>query len=256
MSISQARRSKEKKRDLFYKSLALFLFFITINAIWILFFYEDDTLKIIYGILTPLLYCLYYYRIKKTRKRLKTKIKSHIYIPITYIFFGVFWYLLAHVFMYVSDKIEGDKDEVYKANIEAINEQNNDTDFQITDSKNLFEKLNIQTYFLFNPNLAYPCKVAEEIEWMFTKKSKNTTVHHSKQQANMIITFVILFLIQIGAIYISENIIYPKIRPRVVTRRKRMHTFLKIEDAFIDEKRVNESVQLTPKSNQSDFPKL
>ena len=78
MSISQARRSKEKKRDLFYKSLSLFLFLITINAIWILFFYEDDTLKIIYGILTPLLYCLYYYRIKKTRKRLKTKIKSHI----------------------------------------------------------------------------------------------------------------------------------------------------------------------------------
>ena len=148
MSISQARRSKEKKRDLFYKSLSLFLFLITINAIWILFFYEDDTLKIIYGILTPLLYCLYYYRIKKTRKRLKTKIKSHIYIPITYIFFGVFWYLLVILFIYVSDKIEGDKDEVYKANIEAINEQKNDTEFHITDSKNLFEKLNIQTYFL------------------------------------------------------------------------------------------------------------
>jgi Ca2+/Na+ antiporter len=256
MSISQARRSKEKKRDLFYKSLSLFLFLITINAIWILFFYEDDTLKIIYGILTPLLYCLYYYRIKKTRKRLKTKIKSHIYIPITYIFFGVSWYLLVILFVYVSDKIEGDKDEVYKANIEAINEQKNDTEFQITDSKNLFETLNIQTYFLFNPNLAYPCKVAEEIEFIFTKKSKNSTVHHSKQQANMIITFVILFLIQIGAIYISENIIYQKIRPKVITRRKRIHTFLKIEDVFINEKRVDEAVKLTPKSNQTDFPKL
>ena len=256
MSISQARRSKEKKRDLFYKSLSLFLFLITINAIWILFFYEDDTLKIIYGILTPLLYCLYYYRIKKTRKRLKTKIKSHIYIPITYIFFGVSWYLLVILFVYVSDKIEGDKDEVYKANIEAINEQKNDTEFQITDSKNLFEKLNIQTYFLFNPNLAYPCKVAEEIEFIFTKKSKNSTVHHSKQQANMIITFVILFLIQIGAIYISENIIYQKIRPKVITRRKRIHTFLKIEDVFINEKRVDEAIKLTPKSNQTDFPKL
>jgi Ca2+/Na+ antiporter len=256
MSISQARRSKEKKRDLFYKSLSLFLFLITINAIWILFFYEDDTLKIIYGILTPLLYCLYYYRIKKTRKRLKTKIKSHIYIPITYIFFGVSWYLLVILFIYVSDKIEGDKDEVYKANIEAINEQKNDTEFQITDSKNLFETLNIQTYFLFNPNLAYPCKVAEEIEFIFTKKSKNSTVHHSKQQANMIITFVILFLIQIGAIYISENIIYQKIRPKVITRRKRIHTFLKIEDVFINEKRVDEAVKLTPKSNQTDFPKL
>ena len=256
MSISQARRSKEKKRDLFYKSLSLFLFLITINAIWILFFYEDDTLKIIYGILTPLLYCLYYYRIKKTRKRLKTKIKSHIYIPITYIFFGVSWYLLVILFIYVSDKIEGDKDEVYKANIEAINEQKNDTEFQITDSKNLFETLNIQTYFLFNPNLAYPCKVAEEIEFIFTKKSKNSTVHHSKQQANMIITFVILFLIQIGAIYISENIIYQKIRPKAVPRRKRIHTFLKIEDVFINEKRVDEAVKLTPKSNQTDFPKL
>ena len=34
------------------------------------------------------------------------------------------------------------------------------------------EKLNVKTFFLFNPNLAYPCKISEEIEAAFTKKSK------------------------------------------------------------------------------------
>lgn len=256
MSISQARRLKEKKRALFYKTLSLFLFFIGVNAIWITFFYDDDTLNIIYGILTPLLYCIYYYRIKKTRKRLKSKIKSHIYIPITYAFFGVFWYIFASFFIYVSDKLDGSQDEIYEANMEATSKNNDESIVQVNDSKNLFEKLNIQTFFLFNPNLAYPCKAAEEIEFILSKKSKNVSVHHSKQQTNTIIIFVILFLIQIGAIYISEHVIYPRIKPKVVTRRKRIHTFLKIEDAFIDEKRVNEEVKLTPKSNSSNFPKL
>ena len=256
MSISQIRKARERKRALFYKTFALFLFFIASNALWITFFYEDDTLDIVYGILTPLLYCLIYYRIKKTRKRLKSKIKSHIYIPIIYSLFGVFWYVFASFFIYVSDKLDGTEDEVYEANIEAINEQNKETLVQLNDSKNLFEKLNIQTFFLFNPNLAYPCKVAEEIEMAFTKKPKNSVLHYSKQQTNTIIIFVILFLIQIGAIYVSEHLIYPKIKPRVVIRRKRIHTFLKIEDAFINEKRVNEEVNLTPKSPSSNFPKL
>ncbi len=256
MSISQIRKAKDRKRALFYKTLALFLFFIACNGLWITFFYEDDTLNIIYGILTPLLYCIIYYRIKKTRKRFKSKIKSHIYIPIIYALFGLFWYGFASFFIYVSDKLDGTEDEVYEANIEALNEQNKETLVQLNDSKNLFEKLNIQTFFLFNPNLAYPCKAAEEIEMAFTKKLKNTAIHHSKQQTNTIIIFVILFLIQIGAIYVSERYIYPKIKPKVVTHRKRIHTFLKIDDAFIDEKRVHEEVKLTPKSSSTDFPKL
>ena len=256
MSISQIRKTRERKRALFYKTLALFLFFIVTNTLWITFFYEDDTLDIIYGTLTPLLYCLFYYRIKKTRKRFKSKIKSHIYIPIIYALFGMFWYVFASFFIYVSDKLDGTVDDVYEANIEVINAQNKETDIQKNDSKNLFEKLNVKTFFLFNPNLAYPCKISEEIEAAFTKKSKNNTIHHSKQQANTIIIFVILFLIQIGAIYISEHYIYPKIKPKVITRRKRINTFLKIEDAFIDEKRVHEEVKLTPKSSSTDFPKL
>jgi len=256
MSTYQIRKAKERKRALFYKTLALFIFFILSNALWITFFHEDDTLSIIYGILTPFLYCLFYYRIKKTRKRLKSKIKSHIYIPIIYGIFGVFWYVFASFFIYVSDKLDGTEDEVYEANLEAIYENNNGDLIQLNDSKNLFEKLNIKTFFLFNPNLAYPCKVAEEIELAFTKKPKNTTVHQSKQQTNTVIIFVILFGIQIGAIYISEHFIYPRIKPKVVVRRKRIHTFLKIEDAFIDEKRVNEEVKLTPKSSNTDFPKL
>ena len=140
MSISQIRKAKERKRALFYKTLSLFLFFIVINALWITFFYEDDTLNIIYGILTPLLYCIIYYRIKKTRKRLKSKIKSHIYIPIIYALFGVFWYVFASFFIYLSDKLDGAEDEVYEANIEAINEQNTENLVKLNDSKNLFEK--------------------------------------------------------------------------------------------------------------------
>lgn len=256
MSISQIRKAKERKRALFYKTLALFLFFIVSNALWIAFFYEDDTLNIIYGILTPTLYCLFYYRIKKTRKRFKSKIKSHIYIPIIYALFGIFWYVFASFFIYVSDKLDGDVDEVYEANMEATNSNNLGIVTQVNDSKNLFEKLNVKTFFLFNPNLSYPCKIAEEIEGAFTKKSKIQSIHHSKQQANTIIIFVILFLIQIGAIYISEKYIYPRIKPKVVVRRKRINTFLKIEDAFIDEKRVNEEVKLTPKSSSTNFPKL
>jgi len=110
MSISQIRKARERKRALFYKTFALFLFFISCNTLWITFFYEDDTLKIIYGILTPLLYCVIYYRIKKTRKRLKSKIKSHIYIPIMYALFGVFWYVFDSFFIYVSYKLDGTED--------------------------------------------------------------------------------------------------------------------------------------------------
>lgn len=256
MSISQIRKAKERKRALFYKTLSLFLFFIVINALWITFFYEDDTLNIIYGILTPLLYCIIYYRIKKTRKRLKSKIKSHIYIPIIYALFGVFWYVFASFFIYVSDKLDGAEDEVYEANIEAINEQNTENLVKLNDSKNLFEKLNIQSFFLFNPNLAYPCKVVEEIEMAFSKKPKNNAIHYSKQQTQTIIIFITLFLIQIGAIYISEIIIYPRIKPQIATRRKKYQNFLKIEDVFIDENRIYENVEIKTKKSTNNFPKL
>ena len=254
--MQETRKSKDKKKALFYKTFALFIFLISINALWMLFFYDDDTLNIIYGILTPTLYCLFYYSIKKTRKRFKSKIKSYIYIPITYAFFGMIWYLFSTFFIYMSEKLDGNEDEIYDANVEIINGQNKEYLAQVNDSKNLFEKLNIQTFFLFNPNLAYPCKIAEEAELLFTKKSKKTQIHQSKQQANTIIIFVILFLIQIVAIYISENIIYSRIKPQINTRRKKTQNFLKIDGAFIDENRIYEEVKLNPKKPSSNLPKL
>lgn len=253
--MQQARKVKEKKRALLFKTLALFLFFISINTLWMCFFYDDDTLDIIYGILTPLLYCLFYYGIKKTRKRFKSKIKSYIYIPITYAFFGVIWYCFASFFIYVSDKLDGNEDEIYEANLEMMNNKNKELLIQINDSKNLFEKLNIQNFFLFNPNLAYPCKILEEVEFMITKKSKTSQINRSKQQANTIIIFVSLFIIQFIAIFVSENFIYPRIKPQVIKPKKRIRKFLKIEDAFINENRIYEEINLKPKET-NNFPKL
>jgi amino acid transporter len=251
--VPQLKKSRDKRKALIYKTLSLFIFLITINAIWISFFYSDDTLDIVYGILTPILYCVFYYSIKKTRKKFKSKIKSYIYIPIAYAFFGVIWYLFAGFFIYVSDKLDGSADEIYEANTEQSNKLSNIQE----DSKNLFDKLNVKTFFLFNPNLAYPCKVAEELETMFTHKKYVASVHHSKQQTHMIILFVLLFLIQIAAIYISENLIYNRIKPQTPTiRRRRSTNFLKLDDAFINEDRVNETVELTKKTDNNSFPKL
>ncbi len=250
--MPQLRKSKEKKRALLYKTLSLFICFITINSIWICFFYSDDTLDIVYGILTPILYCLFYYSIKKTRKKFKSKIKSHIYIPIAYAFFGVIWYFFAGFFTYMSDKLGSSKEDIYESNSEIINTIPNVQE----NSKNLFDKLNVKTFFLFNPNLAYPCKVAEEFETLFTHQKHTATVHQSKQQTHMIIIFVILFLIQITAIYLSENVIYYRIKPQTKVKRRRSRNYLKIDDAFINEDRVNETVELTKRTENNSFPKL
>lgn len=254
--MQQTRKSKDKKKALIYKTFSLFIFLIAINTLWMLFFYDDNTLNIIYGFLTPLLYCIFYYSIKKTRKKFKSKIKSYIYIPIIYAFFGAIWYLFASFFIQISEKLDGDEDEIYEANIEAFNSQNQKLPNQSDDSHNLFEKLNIKTFFLFNPNLAYPCKLAEEIEQVFSKKNKNIEIHHSKKQANTIIIFVMLFILQIIAIYISENFIYQRIKPQPKVRSRQSRNFLKIEDVFIDENRIHEEVELKPKKNNTHFPKL
>ncbi len=254
--MQQTRKTKDKKKALVYKTFALFIFLISINSLWMVFFYDDDTLNIIYGILTPILYCLYYFSIKKTRIRFKSKIKSYIYIPITYAFFGVIWYFFATFFTYVSEKLDGNEDEIYEAKIEIKKDQNNELNAISNYSENLFEKLNIKTFFLFNPNLAYPCKIAEEIEHYLTGKNNKLQIHQSKQQAKTIIIFVTLFLIQMGAIYISEFIIYPRIKPQITTRRKKHQNFLKIEDVFIDENRIYENVELKPKKSTNNFPKL
>ncbi len=253
--MQNIRKSKDKKKALLHKTFALFIFLIVINTLWMLFFYDDNTLNVIYGILTPFLYCIFYLSIKKTRKRFKSKIKSYIYIPITYAFFGVSWYFFATFFIYVSDKLDGNEDEIYEANIELISEQNKGLT-NINDSKNLFEKLNIKTFFLFNPNLAYPCKIAQEVEYFLTGKSNKSQLHYSKQQTNTIIIFILLFLIQMGAIYFSENIIYPRIKPQTSTKRRRERNFLEIDDVFIDENRIYEDIDLNQKKESNNFPKL
>lgn len=246
------RKEKIKQTALLYKVLALFLFFITINTIWFCFFSSDESITIIYGILTPLLYCIFYYFIKKTRKKIKTKIKSHIYIPITYAIFGLFWYCLTTFLIFISNKLDGKQDgKIVKTQVVNLTIVTNY--INLNDNKNVLEKLNVNTFFLFNPNLAFPCNLVKEFESKLDNKqtSKGSNIHISKQKTNNLIIFILLFIIQILAIYTSENFIYPKIKPLNINKvkKRKKYSFLKVDEA-------NLFVNNETNKNQKKFPQL
>ena len=75
---------------------------IFFNFIWFLFFQKDSRISLLHGILTPMLYGVIYYLIKTYRRKIKTKSKPYIFIPIFYSLFGVSWFVICHFFVAVS----------------------------------------------------------------------------------------------------------------------------------------------------------
>jgi hypothetical protein len=255
--LSPLRKSNEKKSALRYKSFAVFIFFIVINTSWIIFFYDDQYLSIFYGILTPLLYALVYYNLKKIRRKFKSKIKAYIYIPIAYTFFGIVWYAFASLIIKVSDKIDGSVERLNPVSIEVNIDNDLSASNELQDAKNLFEKLNIKTFFLFNPNLAYPCKIVIETESFFDKKHNHHELHYSKYQTNNIILFTLLLLIQSLGVYIAEKIIYPRIKPQSKVVRKKRYNRLEIPDDFqLSAPDLQNKNSTSNEDISSNYPKL
>ncbi len=238
----QTRRHKNQKSSTLFKAGLLSSLLILSNLLWFLFFYSDKSLDLTFGIISPLLYGLFYFFIKKIRKKSKSKIKSVIYIPISYTFFGLFWLTFSL----------------------GISKLTSVSDTSMIESEDVIEKLEIKNFFIFNPNLSFPSKISEEIERKVWNKSAYTTsIQQSKRQTNNLILFICLFFIQMIAIYLVENFIYPRIKPQhkkkhhnAGSRRPPRDTIISSEkDVFLNfsETKKTEEVQV---EKETPFPKL
>jgi hypothetical protein len=238
----QKRRHKNQKSNTLIKAGLLSSLLILANIIWYLFFHSDKSLDLTFGIISPVLYGLYYFFIKKIRKRSKSKIKSFIYIPISYTFFGIFWLVFSL----------------------GISKLTSVSDTSNVETEDVIEKLEIKNFFIFNPNLSFPSKISEEIERrVWNKNSHLTSIQQSKRQTNNLILFIILFFIQMIAIYIVENFIYPRIKPHqnrkirsANSRRPPRDTIISSEkDVFLNFSEIKkmEEIQI---ENETKYPKL
>ena len=236
------RRHKNQKSSTLIKAGLLSSLLIFANIIWYLFFHSDKSLDLTFGIVSPILYGLFYFFVKKIRKKSKSKIKSIIYIPISYTFFGLFW-------LFFSLGI---------SKLSSVSEASN------VETEDVIEKLEIKNFFIFNPNLSFPSKISEEIERrVWNKSTYHTTIQQSKKQTNNIILYVILFFIQMIAIYLVENIIYPRIKPQQKKKHRSSGSRRPPRDTVIsNEKDVFFNFSETKKieenqiNNDSKFPKL
>ena len=198
--------NKNLNKRLIFKSAILTSLLILTNLIWYIFFHKDVALSFNLGILCPILYGVFYFSIKKTRRKLKSKIKPYIYIPIMYSLFGFVWLIFSLGIAKVTN--------------------NTDTN-QI--SETVIEKLEFKNFFLFNYNLSYPSRtpyILENKNWN-NQHTKEQTIMKSKYQTNNLILFITLFLIQSILIFITEDVIYNYIKPdykKHKTRKVRKRT--------------------------------
>ncbi len=190
----------DRNKRLFFKTIILVVLFLSLNIIWFIFFNHDPLISLNLGIICPILYGIFYFIVKKTRRKLRSKIKPFIYIPIMYTLFGIIWLIFSL--------------GIAKITHRADNIQANET---------VIEKLEFKNFFLFNFNLSYLSRVQYTIENKTWKESnlRNTTIMKSKYQTNNMILFLILFFIQGLFIFLTENIIYPYFRPEHKHQSKR-----------------------------------
>jgi amino acid transporter len=245
------QKNKELTKRFLIKSFIISSLLISINLIWYLIFFNDFMLSINLGIITPIIYGIFYFIVKKSRRKLKSKIKSFIYIPIIYTVLGLFWLTLSLA--------------IEKFTSSEVQNQKNTT---------VIEKLEFKHFFLFNHNLSYPSRIISEVEMKAWKHSDITSQEMltSKHQTNNIILFSFLFIIQSIVIYITENKIYPKFRPEHVKKNRRRHrkaprdTFISNEEELFlnfgkkSRKELNELEETESEINKEEpiqkFPKL
>lgn len=190
----------DRNKRLIFKSIILVSLYLLSNIVWFIFFHHDPLISINLGIICPLLYGIFYFTIKKTRKKLRSKIKPFIYIPIMYTLFGIIWLIFSLGIAKITHRSE---------NIQA--------------EETVIEKLEFKNFFLFNYNLSYLSRLQYMAENKTWKESdiKTQIIMKSKYQTNNMILFLILFIIQCVFIYISENIIYPYFRPEHKQKHRR-----------------------------------
>ena len=236
------RRHKNQKSSTLIKAGLLSSLLILANIIWYLFFHSDKSLDLTFGIISPILYGLFYFFIKKIRKKSKSKIKSVIYIPISYTFFGIFWLIFS----------------LGISKLTSVSATSN------VETEDVIEKLEIKNFFIFNPNLSFPSKISEEIERrVWNKSAYPKTIQQSKKQTNNLILFIIIFFIQMIAIYLVENFIYPRVKPEQKkkmrssnSRRPPRDTIISSEkDVFLNFSETKKSEEVKAEK-ESIFPKL
>ncbi len=237
----------DRNKRLIFKTIILVVLFLSLNIIWFIFFHHDPLISINLGIICPILYGVFYFIVKKTRRKLRSKIKPFIYIPIMYTLFGIMWLIFSLGITKITHRAE---------NIQA--------------NETLIEKLEFKNFFLFNYNLSYLSRIQYTIENKTWKESsfRSTAIMKSKYQTNNMILFLILFIIQGTLIFLTEHIIYPKFRPEYKHKSKRRSrrkapprdTFISNEhDMFLNfgENSTNGVEQINKESQESSkFPKL
>ena len=192
-------QDNDRNKRLIFKSIILIVLFLSLNILWFIFFHHDPIISLNLGIICPILYGIFYFIVKKTRRKLRSKIKPFIYIPIMYTIFGIMWLVLSLGIAKITHRSE---------NIQA--------------DETVIEKLEFKNFFLFNYNLSYLSRTQYMIENKTWKENemKSQVIMKSKYQTNNMILFLILFVIQSSFIYSTENIIYPFFRPEHKPKHK------------------------------------
>lgn len=241
--MQHRHHKKSQKSSTLIKAGLLSSLLILANIIWYLFFHSDKSLDLTFGIISPILYGLFYFFIKKIRKKSKSKIKAIIYIPISYTFFGIFWLVFS----------------IGISKLSSVSDPSN------VNTEDVIEKLEIKNFFIFNPNLSFPSKISEEIERRVWNKSiYPTTIQQSKKQTNNLILFIILFFIQMFAIYLIENLIYPRLKPEPKKKRRNSNsrrpprdTVISSEtDVFLNFSESDKIDEVKEEEKKSIFPNL
>jgi magnesium-transporting ATPase (P-type) len=233
--------NKEINTRLGIKSAIIVSILILINFTWYSIFRYDNLLSINLGVISPIIYGVFYFLVKKSRRKYKSKIKSFIYIPILYTLLGLLWLGLS-------------------IGLEKFTKTEN------IESQTVIEKLEFKHFFLFNHNLAFPSRIINEIELKSWKQSSDSQeILKTKMQTNNMILYVMLFAIQCIIIFSVENYIYPKFRPAHKKKNKRRlrkaprDTFIsKEEDLYYNFGRDYSKSENELKSNskENQFPEL
>lgn len=130
-------------------------------------------------------------------------------------------------------------------------------------SETVIEKLEFKNFFLFNYNLSYISRIPYMLEnksWAQSHMKVNM-VMKSKYQTNNMILFIALFILQSMFILLTENIIYPYLKPEHKKHHKRRRSGRRSppRDTFIsDEKEIflNFGNQNRDKIDENKFPNL
>jgi hypothetical protein len=141
--------NKEINTRLGIKSAIIVSILILINFTWYSIFRYDNLLSINLGVISPIIYGVFYFLVKKSRRKYKSKIKSFIYIPILYTLLGLLWLGLS-------------------IGLEKFTKTEN------IESQTVIEKLEFKHFFLFNHNLAFPSRIINEIELKSWKQSSDS----------------------------------------------------------------------------------